>query len=175
MTTLLLESVDAISYPVLINSNCSEDNGSKGMIDEGIKWPLILPYKAVFPTSCRVEGCFAFYLPLTPIPRAIAFPLRVALHSEYTVSTYSPLSRSLPFVSVIVSLAFRFLFLLGWIFLISLSGEIIFVFVFCSLYPGRLLFNSLLPSCPADHGPDRQPHFVFSRWINIRLGPDRLM
>ena len=29
---------------------------------------------------------------------------------------------------------------------------------------------SLFPSCPADQGPDRQPHFVSSRWITIRLG-----
>ena len=73
--------------------------------------------------------------------------------------------------------AFTFMVMLplDWIFLMSLSGGIVFAFVFAICTPGRLLFVSLFPSCPADHGPDRQPHFVFSRWIIIRLRPGRLM
>ena len=107
-----------------------------------------------------LRGVFALYLSLRPIPRVIAFPLRVALHSEYTVWTCPPLSRSLSFVSVIVSLAFLFLvlfcfFTLDWILLISLSGGIVLALVLCSLYPGAGLFYSYFPSCLADHGPDR--------------------
>ena len=85
-------------------------------------------------------------------------------------------------MSNIVSLAFLvfvlfcFVFFpLDWVFLISLSGGIVFAFVFAICTPGWLLLVSLFPSCPADHGPDRQPHFVFFGWIILRLGPDRLM
>ena len=52
--------------------------------------PPAAPLVPRVPTSCRVEGCFAFCLPLTPVPRVITFPLRVALHSEYNVSTCPP-------------------------------------------------------------------------------------
>ena len=95
-----------------------------------------------------------------------------------TAFRFSVLDRS----CLLVSLAFLFFwfvrggFPLDWIFLASLSGGIVFAFVFAICTPGRLLFvYSLFPSCPADHGPERRPHFVFSRWIIIRLGPDRLM
>ena len=40
---------------------------------------------------------------------------------------------------------------------------------------GGSFFYSLFLSCPVDHRPDRQPHFVFPWWITMRLGADRLM
>ena len=70
---------------------------------------------------------------------------------------------------------FSLLFCIGffshWIgyFWFRFLGDCFSLRLYYSLYPGSapffcfLLFFPffLFPSCPADHGPDRQPHFVF--------------
>ena len=86
-------------------------------------------------------------------------------------------------MSIIIPLAFMFCFCIGlgfrpldWIFLISLSGVIVFAFAFCNLYPGAAPF--FIPFFP----PVRQIEdrignsilFILGDFI-IRLGPDRWM
>ena len=73
------------------------------------------------PLPCHVEGCFALYLSRWPIPGLITSPLRIALNSEYSVSTCPRVSRPCPFVSIIVSLALLFLLLFCFVIPFDIS------------------------------------------------------
>ena len=115
------------------------------------------------PLVAVLKEVIAFCLSLTPMPGVIGPPLRVTLHSEYTVPTYFFRLTCFPvlFSHWRVGIS-HFTF---WGNCFSLP--------FFSLYPGAALSITYFfpPSCTVDHGPDRYPRFVVIGGLLWGWGP----